>query len=103
MFRRHQPDDRRRKARPAAPARRRPAPGRPVTRAIPDDSGTGDESRYFTRLMEREIELMIVLRAGEQIEGRLAWYDRACLKIVPGDGTPSLIIPRTSIKYLYEV
>lgn len=53
--------------------------------------------------MEREIELMIVLRAGEQIEGRLAWYDRACLKIVPGDGTPSLIIPRTSIKYLYEV
>jgi hypothetical protein len=52
--------------------------------------------------METARELIVVLRQGDRIAGRLAWYDRTCLKIAPSDGSPSLLIPKESIKYLYE-
>ena len=58
--------------------------------------------RYFETLMQSAISLVIVLQQGDQIVGRLAWYDHACLKITPVNGSPSLLIPKTSIKYLYE-
>ncbi len=58
--------------------------------------------RYFETLMQSAISLVIVLQQGDQIVGRLAWYDHACLKITPANGSPSLLIPKTSIKYLYE-
>jgi len=52
--------------------------------------------------MEAGCELVVVLRQGDRIAGRLAWYDQSCLKIAPSDGSPSLLIPKESIKYLYE-
>jgi hypothetical protein len=52
--------------------------------------------------MGAALELVVVLRQGDHITGRLAWYDTACLKLIPSDGSPSLIIPKASIKYLYE-
>jgi hypothetical protein len=58
--------------------------------------------RYFETLMQSAISLVIVLKQGDQIVGRLAWHDHACLKITPVNGSPSLLIPKTSIKYLYE-
>jgi hypothetical protein len=67
-----------------------------------DGSITGCEGRYLESLMQSASPLVIVLRQGEQIVGRLAWYDRAAIKVTPSDGSPSLLIPKTSIKYLYE-
>lgn len=67
-----------------------------------DSSITGCESHYLSSLMERSLELVVVLRQGDQIAGRLAWYDQMCLKIAPSDGSPSLLIPKANIKYLYE-
>jgi hypothetical protein len=52
--------------------------------------------------MEDNKSLVIVLRQGERILGRIAWHDKACIKIAPSDGSASLLIPKTSIKYLYE-
>ena len=52
--------------------------------------------------MEAACDLVVVLRQGDRIAGRLAWYDQACLKIAPSDGSPGLLIPKRSIKYLYE-
>ena len=48
-------------------------------------------------------ELVFVLLKGEEITGHLAWYDEACLKVTPSDGSPSLLIPKRSLKYLYEL
>ena len=53
--------------------------------------------------MREECELVFVLRQGEQITGHLAWYDEYCLKVTPSDGSPSLLIPKGSMKYLYEL
>jgi hypothetical protein len=58
--------------------------------------------RYFEALMADGASVVIVLQQGDRIIGRLAWYDQACLKVRPDDGSPSLLIPKASIKYLYE-
>ena len=67
-----------------------------------DGSGTGRESQYLNSLVETACELVIVLRQGDCLTGQLAWYDQTCVKLTPSDGSPSLLIPKTSIKYLYE-
>jgi hypothetical protein len=83
--------------------RRRLTVDKARSRPVSDVSVTGYESSYFYSLMQSACELMVVLREGDQIVGRLAWYDQACLKITPSAGTPSLVIPKESIKYLYEL
>ncbi len=67
-----------------------------------DASITGFEGQYLGSLMETSIPIVAVLREGERVAGRLVWYDHGCLKITPADGSPSLVIPKTSIKYLHE-
>lgn len=74
----------------------------PPQSAAPDDSVTGCERKYFESLMVAATPLVIVLLQGDQIVGRLSWYDQGCLKVKPADGSPSLLIPKASIKYLYE-
>lgn len=67
-----------------------------------DASITGFESRYLSSLMETSSPIVVVLQQGERVAGRLVWYDQGCLKIAPTDGSPSLLIPKISIKYLHE-
>ena len=63
---------------------------------------TGFEDQYLSSLMETGNPIVVVLQQGEQIAGRIAWYDQGCLKITPPDGSPSLLVPKLSIRYLYE-
>ena len=74
----------------------------PAQSAAPDDSVTGCERRYLESLMAAATPLVVVLQQGDEIIGQLAWYDHACLKVKPTDGSPSLLIPKASIKYIYE-
>jgi hypothetical protein len=87
--------------RPPQIARRPSRDAKPPSRQ-PDNSATGCESAYLNALVERACELVVVLRQGDNIVGRLAWYDQTCLKLTPSDGSPSLVIPKGNIKYLYE-
>jgi hypothetical protein len=64
-----------------------------------DTSSTGCESQYLSSLIDTCNPIVAVLQQGERIAGQLVWYDQGCLKISPADGSPSLIIPKTSIKY----
>jgi hypothetical protein len=107
-FKRHDPRSGR------GPQHKRPSGGRPQPRrdapprhdappASTDRLETGCESQYLNSLLNANLELMIVLRQGESIAGQLIWYDRTCLKLAPSDGSPSLLIPKANIKYLYEV
>jgi hypothetical protein len=67
-----------------------------------DTSSTGCESQYLSSLIDTCNPIVAVLQQGERIAGQLVWYDQGCLKISPADGSPSLIIPKTSIKYLHD-
>ena len=53
--------------------------------------------------MEEGCELVFMLQQDEMIIGRLAWYDEGCLKVIRTDGSPSLVILKRSLKYLYEL
>lgn len=94
------------------PQHKRPPMSRPHQRREPqsrqepvstDRLETGCESDYLNSLIGAKLELMVVLRQGDHIAGQLVWYDLACLKLAPSDGSPSLLIPKGNIKYLYEV
>lgn len=67
------------------------------------DARTGRESQYLYALAQDHCELVFVFRRGGEVTGRLAWYDKNCLKVSPSDGSPSLVIPKESLKYLYEL
>jgi hypothetical protein len=88
----------------SAPAKRRPAPPkRRAPRPAPlDENSTGRESGYLQGLAQGSSELTIVLCGGESLTGQLVWHDPDCLKIAPSDGSPGLLIPKESIKYIYE-
>ncbi len=103
MIRRNYPGDRNRPFKQSAPGPRRSSHTVPQRPKVTDSSVTGSESTYFLSLMEKTTELMVVLKQGDEIMGRLVWYDQACLKIAPSDGAPSLLILKHNIKYLYEV
>lgn len=90
-----------------AGARRSATGGRATHGSLPrrtqaDSEATGRESEYLNFLVETSRALVVVLRQGSRIAGRLAWYDQSCVKITPGDGSPALLIPKESIKYIYE-
>src|ERR1051325_8296212 len=109
------PYNRRNDQRGRGPQHKRPSMSRPQPRreqqprhdapppAPADRLETGCESDYLNSLIGANLELMVVLRQGERIAGQLVWYDLACLKLAPSDGSPSLLIPKANIKYLYEV
>ncbi len=103
MNRRDYPGDRNRPFRQFAPGPRKSHHVAPPRPKVTDSSATGSESTYLLSLMETAVELMVVLKQGDQIPGRLVWYDQGCLKIAPSDNAPSLLILKHNIKYLYEV
>jgi sRNA-binding regulator protein Hfq len=45
--------------------------------------------------------MVIVMTDGEQIQGWIEWYDKACLK-VNREGAPNLLIQKHCIKYLFK-
>lgn len=62
---------------------------------------THAESFYYLKQMDARTPMVIVLADGENVRGRIEWYDRDCLKIHRTDG-PNLLIPKASIKYLFK-
>ncbi len=62
---------------------------------------TNAESYYYLKQMAAKTPMVVVLNDGEQIHGWIEWYDRNCLK-VNRDRGPNLLIPKTSIKYLFK-
>ena len=83
--------------------RRRPpqrnSPPRGKRSAPPDH--TNAESFYYLKQMQNQTPMVVVLTDGEEVQGTIEWYDRACLK-VRRDGDANLLIYKESIKYLYK-
>jgi RNA chaperone Hfq len=75
----------------APPPRRRPVP--------PEQ--TSAEAFYYLKQMNNRTPMVVVLDNGEQLRGRIEWYDRSCIK-VNRDGSPNLMVFKHAIKYLYK-
>jgi len=67
----------------------------------PPAETTHAENFYYQKQMQGKIQMVVVLRDGEEVHGVIEWYDRSCLKLNRLDG-PNLMIYKPSIKYMYK-
>lgn len=73
---------------------------RQAAKAVPPES-TNAETFYYLKQMNSRTPMVIVMTDGEEIRGWIEWYDKHCLKVNRDQG-PNLLIPKTSIKYLFK-
>ncbi|MFC2172990.1 hypothetical protein ACFLU6_10225 [Acidobacteriota bacterium] len=67
----------------------------------PPTEVTKAEHYYLLKQLSRQTTLVVHLKGGETISGKLEWYDQNTLKIYSDKGK-SVIIPKHSIKYLFK-
>ena len=67
---------------------------------VPPDQ-TNAENFYYVKQIQAKTKLVIVLRDGEEIQGVIDWYDRACIKVTP-NSDPPVVIYKSAIKYMYK-
>ena len=67
----------------------------------PPAETTHAENFYYQKQMQGKVQMVVVLRDGEEVHGVIEWYDRSCLKLNRLDG-PNLMIYKPSIKYMYK-
>jgi len=78
---------------------RRSGPG--GSKKTPPAETTHAENFYYQKQMQGKVQMVVVLRDGEEVHGIIEWYDRSCLKLNRPDG-PNLMIYKPSIKYMYK-
>jgi sRNA-binding regulator protein Hfq len=94
----------------AEPARRQlrnrrnspaPAPFRfPAQMAELDAPLHHAELFYLQKQIHSQTPMVIVLEDGEQVEGRIEWYDRNTLKVL---GRTKTLVYKSAIKYMYKL
>src|SRR5579863_390695 len=55
---------------------------------------------YLQKQNQSQTPMVIILEDGEQIEGRIEWYDRNSLKV---RGRQKSLIYKSAIKYMYKL
>jgi host factor-I protein len=71
------------------------------SKKAPPAETTHAENFYYQKQMQGKVQMVVVLRDGEEVHGVIEWYDRSCLKLNRLDG-PNLMIYKPSIKYMYK-
>jgi sRNA-binding regulator protein Hfq len=71
------------------------------SKKMPPAETTHAENFYYQKQMQGKVQMVVVLRDGEEVHGVIEWYDRSCLKLNRLDG-PNLMIYKPSIKYMYK-
>ena len=85
-------------ARASAPSS---SPAVQVRKRIPPPMETNAEIFYYKKQIDAHTLMIIVLMAGEEIEGTIEWYDKAALK-VNRKSAPNLLVLKRHIKYMYK-
>ena len=75
---------------------RKPRGGRPAR-----SPNTFQEARYFKHLTAKQIPVAITTWGGDELAGRIAYYDRAFLRLTRDNG-PNVFLLKKDIKYLLE-
>ena len=45
--------------------------------------------------------MVVVMKDGEEVQGRIEWYDRNCIKLTRNSAS-ALLIYKPSIRYIYK-
>lgn len=62
---------------------------------------THAENYYYIKQMNNRTPMVIVLTNGEQLQGRIEWYDERCIKVRKEDGDNCIVFKHV-IKYMHK-
>ncbi|MDQ4121171.1 MAG: hypothetical protein M3209_06975 [Acidobacteriota bacterium] len=71
------------------------------SKKAPPPVETSAEVFYYKKQIDTHTPMIIVLQDGEEIEGKIEWYDRNALKINCTRG-PNLLLLKHNIKYMFK-
>ena len=67
-----------------------------------EPQGTGSEAPYLKSLVDSRTTVTVVLTTGEELRGRIRYYDRECLSVGPAAGGPKIFLRKSSIVCIRE-
>ena len=77
-----------------------------VRRSIPDrlsePSGEGAEAMELRSLVDSRAQVTVTLKSGEQLRGRIRYYDRDCFSLRVAGGGPKLFLRKSSVLQIQE-
>ena len=82
--------------------KKRPRLPRPEHVSPTDPEVTGAEAAYMKSLVDLAVQVVVVLKTGEQLRGQVRYYDRDVFSLGQGESGPKLLIRKSSIRYIYE-
>jgi len=65
-------------------------------------SSTGAEAAYLRSLVDSRTRVRVILKTGEQLRGRIRYYDRDCFSLRVADGGPKLFLRKSSVLEIQE-
>lgn len=69
---------------------------------IPPPGDTGQEALYLRSLSERQVNVRVQLRDGENVDGWIEYFDDGMIRITR-DGSPNLFIYKHQIRTITEL
>ncbi|MFQ5720214.1 MAG: RNA chaperone Hfq [Acidobacteriota bacterium] len=75
-------------------------PPKPRRKPAPPEV-TNAEAFYYVKQINSETPVHVVLTDGEEIEGRIEWYDRGSIKLKRDNG-PDLLLMKHAISYIFK-
>lgn len=73
----------------------------PVSPAPPEQPGSAPSASYLKSLVDSRAKVVVVLKTGERLSGRIRYYDRDCFSLGQADG-PKLFLRKSSVSYIEE-
>jgi small nuclear ribonucleoprotein (snRNP)-like protein len=67
-----------------------------------EPQGTGLEAPYMKSLVDSRATVTVLLTTGEELRGRIRYYDRDCFSVGPADGGPKIFLRKSNVVYIRE-
>ena len=74
----------------------------PPVDMMEEPQGTGSEAPYLKSLVDSRATVTVVLTTGEELRGRIRYYDRECFSVGPADGGPKIFLRKSSVVCIRE-
>jgi small nuclear ribonucleoprotein (snRNP)-like protein len=74
----------------------------PQADVMEEQQGTGSEAPYMKSLVDSRTTVTVVLTTGEELRGRIRYYDRECFSVGPADGGPKIFLRKSSVVCIRE-
>lgn len=75
---------------------------RPDAHDLIQPENTGSEAAYLKSLVDSRVKVTVVLKDGEQLRGRIRYYDRSCFSIGLSATGPRIFLRKDSVSYISE-